>query len=92
MAYGELRQAISLYIQEALTVYGPYFTDEAFSEPEQPHLPPQCRLAVRLLQLLEAEAGHDIQALKPLISETVAAWQPASEAIIRYLRLATERW
>ncbi|MBQ7679851.1 MAG: glycosyltransferase, partial [Butyrivibrio sp.] len=42
MSYGELRQAISLYIQEALTIYGPYFTDEAFSEPEQPHLPPEC--------------------------------------------------
>ena len=84
--FGKLQESFRTYSERCLAFYGQFFKEIAF-EGEMALLPAECRVAVRIRELLEAQLSEDREQISQCLKKTVGVFPSFDEAIKAYTRL-----
>ena len=88
ISHGDLKERFLQLISAAEAYYGPYYTDEAFGEPDV--LPPEYRCACFLARILDAEERGNVAGIKDLIEPCVRAMPSIKEPVLKYVKLVAD--
>ncbi len=83
-----MRAFIANYIETAKAYYAPYYTEEAYREPEI--LPREYRAAFYLAKILQAEEKKDLAELKDLTEPCILALPVFRDTILKYMKTIAE--
>ena len=87
--FEELQKCFRNYSEKCLAFYGQFFKENAFAG-EMALLPPECRVAVRLRDLLEAQQTGEREEISECLRNAVGVFPDFDDAIKAYTRLYAE--